>query len=156
MSVLGEYNQLSNKHCFENISFLAQNNLNFCILCDLSKVSFEPLLPKEILEKFGPFVLFVLAGYTFESLRVFEDGIEFEAGFGKNNIGSVVSVRLEGIIQVIIKDGKDENIVLFNRYDMSSVFGNSDEEAMQDSMEAILSNPQNREIMKALQKNGKS
>ncbi|PAF42491.1 hypothetical protein [Helicobacter sp. 11S02596-1] len=156
MSILGEYNQLSNRHCFENINFLAHNNLNFCILCDLSKVSFEPPLPQEIFEKFGPLVLFVLAGYTFESLRVFDDSVAFEAGFGKDNIGSVVSVSLEGIIQVIVKDKKDNNIVLFNRYDMSLVFGNPDEEAMQDSMEAILSNPQNREIMQALQKNGKT
>ncbi|PAF48165.1 hypothetical protein BKH46_02335 [Helicobacter sp. 12S02634-8] len=156
MHITDQYTQLSNKYCLENIKFLVANDLNFCILCDLESVGFEPLLPREIFAKFGPFVLFVLAGYTLESLEVFGDKITFEAGFGSDNIASVVAVRLEGIIQIAIKDKKGDDAVLFHRCDIAQIFGNPIKEAMQDSIEAILSNPRNQETIKTLKKNEKN
>ncbi|MDO7252858.1 hypothetical protein [Helicobacter cappadocius] len=154
MNVLNKYNQLNNRHCVENIKFLIENKVNFSIFCELSKVSFTPALPEEIFSKFGPFVLFVLAGYSFSSLVVTASSVEFEAGFGRDNIGSFVNVKIDGIIQLIVKDKKDDNVVLFSRNEVNEIF--SEKEDKKDSLEssaaAIFSDPQNQKILKKIQK----
>ncbi|PAF54372.1 hypothetical protein BKH42_00180 [Helicobacter sp. 13S00482-2] len=155
MSVLSKYNQLNNRHCVENIKFLIENEINFSIFCELSKVSFTPELPEEIFSRFGPFVLFVLAGYSFNSLVLTPLSVEFEAGFGKDNIGSFVNVKVEGIIQLIVKDKKDDNVILFSRNEVSSVFPEQKDEkdSLESSAAAIFSDPQNQKILKKIQKN---
>lgn len=88
----------------EYLQFLSKNHLSFNLLCERDAIDFSPKLPKEIHEKFGALVLFVLAGYTLESLMIDTQSVQFEAGFGPNNIGSVVQVELPGIIQILIKE----------------------------------------------------
>ena len=116
-----ELRLLNNKHCMEYLQFLSKNHLSFNLLCERDAIDFSPKLPKEIHEKFGALVLFVLAGYTLESLIIDTKSVQFEAGFGPNNIGSVVQVKLPGIIQILIKE-KNENAVLFNRCDSLELF----------------------------------
>ncbi len=99
-----ELRLLNNKHCVEYLQFLSKNHLSFNLLCERDAIDFSPKLPKEIHEKFGALVLFVLAGYTLESLMIDVQSVQFEAGFGPNNIGSVVQVKLPGIIQILIKE----------------------------------------------------
>lgn len=99
-----ELRLLNNKHCIEYLQFLSKNHLSFNLLCERDAIDFSPKLPKEIHEKFGALVLFVLAGYTLESLMIDTQSVQFEAGFGPNNIGSVVQVKLPGIIQILIKE----------------------------------------------------
>lgn len=99
-----ELRLLNNKHCVEYLQFLSKNHLSFNLLCERDAIDFSPKLPKEIHEKFGALVLFVLAGYTLESLMIDTQSVQFEAGFGPNNIGSVVQVKLPGIIQILIKE----------------------------------------------------
>ncbi len=158
-----ELRLLNNKHCVEYLQFLSKNHLNFNLLCERDAIDFSPKLPKEIHEKFGALVLFVLAGYTLESLMIDVQSVQFEAGFGPNNIGSVVQVGLSGIIQILIKE-KNENIVLFNRCDSLELF-QKEEPLMQepkkdereskewlDSKEALFSNSKNRAILENLHK----
>lgn len=158
-----ELRLLSNKHCIEYLQFLSKNHLSFNLLCERDAIDFSPKLPKEIHEKFGSLVLFVLAGYTLESLMIDAQSVQFEAGFGPNNIGSVVQVKLPGIIQILIKE-KDENAVLFNRCDSLELF-QKEEPLMQepkkdereskewlDSKEALFSNSKNRAILENLHK----
>lgn len=152
MNLLNKYNQLSNKHCAENIKFLIENKINFSIFCELSKVSFTPSLPEEIFSKFGPFVLFVLAGYSFNSLVLSPVSVEFEAGFGKDNIGSFVNVKIDGIVQLIVKNKKDDNIVLFSRTQVEDIFSDT-KDGLESSAAAIFSDPQNQKILKKIQKN---
>ncbi|ADI34552.1 Hypothetical protein HPV225_0467 [Helicobacter pylori v225d] len=157
-----ELRLLNNKHCIEYLQFLSKNHLSFNLLCERDAIDFSPKLPKEIHEKFGALVLFVLAGYTLESLMVDAKSVQFEAGFGPNNIGSVVQVELPGIIQILIKE-KNENAVLFNRCDSLELF--QKEEPLQepkkdereskewlDSKEALFSNSKNRAILENLHK----
>lgn len=99
-----ELRLLNNKHCVEYLQFLSKNHLSFNLLCERDAIDFSPKLPKEIHEKFGSLVLFILAGYTLESLMIDAQSVQFEAGFGPNNIGSVVQVGLSGIIQILIKE----------------------------------------------------
>ncbi|WRA23699.1 hypothetical protein KVK48_02160 [Helicobacter pylori] len=158
-----ELRLLNNKHCVEYLQFLSKNHLSFNLLCERDAIDFSPKLPKEIHEKFGSLVLFILAGYTLESLMIDAQSVQFEAGFGPNNIGSVVQVGLSGIIQILIKE-KNENIVLFNRCDSLELF-QKEEPLMQepkkdereskewlDSKEALFSNSKNRTILENLHK----
>ncbi|MGL2767493.1 hypothetical protein ACQJ8M_07480 [Helicobacter pylori] len=158
-----ELRLLNNKHCVEYLQFLSKNHLSFNLLCERDAIDFSPKLPKEIHEKFGSLVLFILAGYTLESLMINAQSVQFEAGFGPNNIGSVVQVELPGIIQILIKE-KNENIVLFNRCDSLELF-HKEEPLMQepkkdereskewlDSKEALFSNSKNRAILENLHK----
>ncbi len=162
-----ELRLLNNKHCMEYLQFLSKNHLSFNLLCERDAIDFSPKLPKEIHEKFGSLVLFVLAGYTLESLIIDAKSVQFEAGFGPNNIGSVVQVELPGIIQILIKE-KNENVVLFNRCDSLELFQKeeplfqeskkdereSKEEFKEwlDSKEALFSNSKNRAILENLHK----
>ncbi|MGN8353802.1 hypothetical protein ACR9JO_07675 [Helicobacter pylori] len=158
-----ELRLLNNKHCIEYLQFLSKNHLSFNLLCERDAIDFSPKLPKEIHEKFGTLVLFVLAGYTLESLMIDTQSVQFEAGFGPNNIGSVVQVKLPGIIQILIKE-KNENAVLFNRCDSLELF-HKEEPPFQDpkkdereskewldSKEALFSNSKNRAILENLHK----
>ncbi len=158
-----ELRLLNNKHCIEYLQFLSKNHLSFNLLCERDAIDFSPKLPKEIHEKFGALVLFVLAGYTLESLIIDAKSVQFEAGFGPNNIGSVVQVELPGIIQILIKE-KNENAVLFNRCDSLELFqkeeplfqeSKTDEQESKewlDSKEALFSNSKNRAILENLHK----
>ncbi|NHB16262.1 hypothetical protein EWZ74_02910 [Helicobacter pylori] len=158
-----ELRLLNNKHCIEYLQFLSKNHLSFNLLCEKDAIDFSPKLPKEIHEKFGTLVLFVLAGYTLESLMIDAQSVQFEAGFGPNNIGSVVQVKLPGIIQILVKE-KNENAVLFNRCDSLELF-QKEEPPLQDpkkdereskewldSKEALFSNSKNRAILENLHK----
>ncbi|MGN8363141.1 hypothetical protein ACR9JT_04305 [Helicobacter pylori] len=158
-----ELRLLNNKHCIEYLQFLSKNHLSFNLLCERDAIDFSPKLPKEIHEKFGSLVLFILAGYTLESLMIDAKSVQFEAGFGPNNIGSVVQVKLPGIIQILIKE-KNENAVLFNRCDSLELFhkeeppfqdSKKDERESKewlDSKEALFSNSKNRAILENLHK----
>ncbi|WP_100948846.1 hypothetical protein [Helicobacter pylori] len=158
-----ELRLLNNKHCIEYLQFLSKNHLSFNLLCERDTIDFSPKLPKEIHEKFGALVLFVLAGYTLESLMIDTQSVQFEAGFGPNNIGSVVQVKLPGIIQILIKE-KNENAVLFNRCDSLEVFHKEEPPFQEpkkdereskewlDSKEALFSNSKNRAILENLHK----
>ncbi|MFT2617012.1 hypothetical protein ACMWQL_07535 [Helicobacter pylori] len=162
-----ELRLLNNKHCMEYLQFLSKNHLSFNLLCERDAIDFSPKLPKEIHEKFGTLVLFVLAGYTLESLMIDAQSVQFEAGFGPNNIGSVVQVELPGIIQILIKE-KNENAVLFNRCNSLELFQKEEplfqepkkderefkEEFKEwlDSKEALFSNSKNRAILENLHK----
>lgn len=158
-----ELRLLNNKHCVEYLQFLSKNHLSFNLLCERDAIDFSPKLPKEIHEKFGTLVLFVLAGYTLESLMIDAQSVQFEAGFGPNNIGSVVQVKLPGIIQILIKE-KDENAVLFNRCDSLELFQKEEPPFQEpkkdereskewlDSKEALFSNSKNRAILENLHK----
>ncbi|GAA8973509.1 hypothetical protein Taitung09_03210 [Helicobacter pylori] len=158
-----ELRLLNNKHCMEYLQFLSKNHLSFNLLCERDAIDFSPKLPKEIHEKFGSLVLFVLAGYTLESLIIDAKSVQFEAGFGPNNIGSVVQVELPGIIQILIKE-KNENVVLFNRCDSLELFQKEEPITQEpkkdereskewlDSKEALFSNSKNRAILENLHK----
>ncbi len=120
---------------------------NFGILCKIEDVSFEPVLPQTINAEFRPLTLFFLAGYTFETARIVGDSLVFEAGFGSENIGSLVSVPMLSIMQVIV----DETPVLINLATykhIKEVDKKVDEDGVQNSMASFLSNPENSKFVK--------
>ena len=121
---------------------------NFGILCKIEEVDFNPPLPESINAEFRPLTLFFLAGYTFDTARIEDNTLIFEAGFGSENFGSVVSVPLLSIMQVII----DETPVLINlsvyKESKTEKVVTSDESGVKNSMASFLNNPENSKFLK--------
>lgn len=134
------------EHAREVIEYLLEKEESFSILCNISLVEFEPELPEEISGNFKPLTLFVLAGYTFESITIDEEFIYFEAGFGPDNFGSYVTVPLFGILQIII----DESVLFVNLTAGTEEFKTQkeEEEGIENSMRALLNNPENKKLLK--------
>lgn len=154
------------RHAREIIQMLINQNTHFSVQCDRRKVQFDPELPDEIASKFHPIIDFILAGFTFESIEVWQDDMSFEAGFGKDNFPSLVVIPFSSIIQISIP--MDNSVVrdlclftnamnilelnIFSQDDESSEDSISkpqedisEEDALlQSSKHAILSNPDNK------------
>ncbi|MBU1659381.1 hypothetical protein KKG72_10065 [bacterium] len=138
---------LMQKHIEELIIHFFEKEQNFGILCKIDTVSFDPPLPKEINSEFRTLTLFFLAGYTFETAHISGDTLIFEAGFGSENFGSIVSVPLLGIMQIII----DETPVFINlaSYKKKKEFIKKvDNNGVKNSMDSFLSNPENLKFIK--------
>ena len=120
---------------------------NFGILCKIEDISFDPQLPDSINSEFRPLTLFFLAGYTFETARIEGDSLVFEAGFGADNYGSLVTAPILSIMQVIV----DETPVLINlsNYKKETVVKKEiDNGGVENSMASFLSNPENSKFLK--------
>ncbi len=138
---------LMQKNIHELIIHFFEREQNFGILCKVEEAVFEPSLPDSIESEFRPLTLFFLAGYTFETARMEEGTLIFEAGFGSENFGSVVTVPLLSIMQIII----DETPVFINvsSYRETKVIEKViDEGGVENSMASFLSNPENSKFIK--------
>jgi hypothetical protein len=144
------YANLMQKHILEILTFLFETEQNFGILCKIETLTFDPELPADITAEFRPMTLFFLAGYTFESARMENDRLIFEAGFGPDNLGSIVTVPLLGIMQVII----DETPIFVNlaspleTNNTKAKNNESEKSGVKSSMEALLANPENKKFLK--------
>ena len=134
-----EFGTILKNHAIDIITYLFEKNEEFGVLVDISSVDFDPMLPQEIMQQLPEFTLFVLANYTYESAKLEGSTLSFEAGFGPQNFGSVVSVPVESILQIII----DETPIFVNL--TASI---AQKPKPKNSMEALLSNPENRKFLK--------
>ncbi|MFT7823569.1 MAG: hypothetical protein ABXS92_02285 [Sulfurimonas sp.] len=135
-----EYRNIMEEHLIQTIHYLFEQNQEFAIACQVNHLSFSPELPEAIKETFKDTVLFVLSGYTYQSAKIEEKTFMFEAGFGNENFGSLVSVPLLAIKQLFV----GETPVIINLADLPFQPDN----AQKDSMEALLSNPKNKMLLK--------
>ena len=138
---------LMQKNIQDLIIHFFEKEQNFGILCKIEEASFEPNLPENIESEFRSLTLFFLAGYTFETARIEDGFLVFEAGFGSDNFGSIVTVPLLSIMQIIV----DETPVLINlsTYREESVIKKEvDEGGVENSMASFLSNPENSKFIK--------
>ena len=88
------------EHAKELLEFLIPNAEEFDILCSTDEVTFNPELPKHISSSFGEVLVFTIANYTLSTAKIIDNKLTFEAGFGEENIGSIVSVPLGTILQI--------------------------------------------------------
>ncbi len=137
-----EFSQLMKMHIAEILELLMQRGQFFSILTNIANITFEPALPAEITSNFKPITLFVIAEYTFESSSIDDDFLYFEAGFGQQNIGSVVTIPLNAIVQILI-----EETPIFINLAMELVAENK-EENVKKSTNIFLSNPENQGLIK--------
>ena len=142
-----DFSALMQKNIYNLIIHLFEKEQNFGVLCKIEEASFDPELPKDINAEFRPMTLFFLAGYTFDTARIEDEFLVFEAGFGSDNIGSLVSVPLLSIMQVIV----DETPLMINlatyKKDLN-VEKKVDESGVENSMASFLSNPENSKFIK--------
>lgn len=136
------------RHVKEVISMLLQNGINFSLLTNVSEISFNPPLPSEIESTFKPITMFYLAGYTFESCTIDEEELTFEAGFGHENFGALVSIPILAVLQIII----EETPILINLSVDTQTIIKKEGEGIKKSMEALLSNPENEKLLKGNKK----
>jgi len=98
------YKTLITKQIKEQILFMLKYSYEFMVVVNKDGVTFNPKLPPEIEENFGDFIPFAIAGYTFKSAFIQDNLFIFEAGFGPENIGAMVYVDIDRILQVVIKE----------------------------------------------------
>ncbi len=144
-----DFSKIMKKHIAELLVLFFQKEQNFEILCKIEDISFNPKLPDDISTKFQPLTLFSLEGYTFETAHIENEMLIFEAGFGSENFGSVVSVPLLNILQIIVdKSSLFINIAVENREKEEEKSKNIDGEGVKNSMESFLANPENLKFLK--------
>jgi len=137
------YKALMDEHIAKTLIYLFEENQEFAIACDTKYITFDPELSPEITESFGETVLFVLGGYTFESAKIDRGYLVFEAGFGSENIGAVVRMPLLTIKQIFV----DDHPIVINLAD-PLLPKKVKKEKIQNSMEALLNNPENKKLLK--------
>ena len=142
-----DFATLMQKNIYDMLVHLFEKEQNFGVLCKIDDASFDPALPPEINAEFRPMTLFFLAGYTFDTARIVDDSLVFEAGFGADNHGSLVDVPLLSIMQVIV----DETPLLINlatyKKDIK-LEKKVDDGGVKNSMASFLSNPENAKFKK--------
>ena len=143
-----DFARLMQKNIQDLVIYFFEREQNFGILCKIENAQFEPELPESIKVEFRALTLFFLAGYSLETAHIVDDMLVFEAGFGSENYGSIVSVPLLSIMQVIV----DETPVLINLSTYEEVLPvevkKIDEDGVQNSMASFLSNPENSKFIK--------
>lgn len=121
---------------------------NFGVLCKIDDVEFSPELPEDIKKQFHQMTLFFLAGYTFETAQLDGDYLVFEAGFGTDNFGSLVTVPLLSIMQIIIEETPVLiNLALYNKK-RKEIMNENKDEGVKNSMNSFLANPENSKFLK--------
>lgn len=141
-----EFGFILKNHAKDLLEFFLEKNEPFGVLAKSSDLSFNPELPDDIKKNFGEFVLFMIANYTLESAFIEKDSFIFEAGFGSENIGSLVTVPIESIFQIIV----DETPIFVNL--TATIKKKKSKSSVQNSMEALLSNPENLKLLKKKKK----
>lgn len=142
-----DFAKIMQKNIENMIIFLFEKDQNFGILCKIESITFDPPLPEDISAEFRQMTLFFLAGYTFETASIVENNLVFEAGFGEDNFGSVVTVPLLSIMQVIV----DETPLLINLANYKKEkkkVKEIDNGGVESSMASFLSNPENSKFFK--------
>ena len=134
-----DYKKLVLKQLKEQIMFFLQNSIEFSIVVHMGKgVDFNPPLPDEITASFRDFTIFAIGGYTFKSAFIENDTFIFEAGFGPQNLGSVVYVDIDRILQLAIGD----NPIFIN------IIASIEKQEIKDSFEVFASKEKNKKFFK--------
>jgi len=105
-----KYRDMLEGQIFEVIEYLLNQDEEFSITANIKGADFNPVMPESISKNFPHFTLFTLSNYTYESIVLTEKKLTFEAGFGSENFGSVVTLPLYAIFQIVI----DESILFLN------------------------------------------
>ncbi len=138
-------------HSLEKIvKLLLIEDIPFSILTNVKFISFEPTLPKEISDNFKPITMFELYGYTLSSASLKNGILSFEAGFGEDDFASFVSIPLGAVLQIAV-----DNTPIFLNMTIVDIKKNEKQEKQEKkednskrSMEALLNNPENKDLFK--------
>ena len=142
------YRDMLEGQIFEVIEYLLSKDEEFSVTANIKGVDFNPQIPESISKTFPHFTLFTLANYTYESIELTETHISFETGFGSENFGSVVTIPLYAIFQIVI----EESILFLNpTATVEKYFMKQDPIDMEDqqsrSMNAFKMNKKNKDLL---------
>lgn len=146
-----KFREMMTEHISDVIQYFFNENIEFSILTSLANITFDPPLPEYITADFKPITLFTLAGYTYESARMEDDILSFEAGFGRENFGSLVSVPLYAILQIIVEN-TPVLINLATPPEIKEDIKEDNKSGIKKSMDIFLSNPNNKKLLKKKKK----
>ncbi|TXE89326.1 hypothetical protein FPD38_01115 [Campylobacter volucris] len=134
---------LMEKSIYECLQILITQDIEFSILVNTKFVTLEPALPQDLdVVSKNPYCVFALGGYTFKSIKLNKENMEFHAGFGPDDFATFVKVDLGAIAQIQVED----NIIFVN---FSNYFKKKNENKLKEkSMNAFLNNPQNKDLLK--------
>ncbi len=138
-----EYRKLQEEQVKDQLMTLVGLVDTFSITANINATSFNPDLSDDIKKNFSQYTLFSLANYTFESIMLHDDNISFEAGFGEENIGSVVTIPYIAIFQIII----DESILFINPSATMVIKKEKELDQKQRSMNAFKMNARNKNLI---------
>lgn len=136
-----EYKNLVSSQVKDTISFLLEEDIEFAITANIDATEFNPELPEATFEQLSKFSLFVLANYTYSTIRLDESHIYFEAGFGSENFGSTVKIPFFAIFQIVV----DESILFVNSVATVDKFTKDTKEK---SLNIFKNNPNNKNLIK--------
>jgi len=142
------YRDMLEGQIFEVIEYLVEKGEEFSITANIKGINFDPEIPEAISESFSHFTLFTLANYTYTTIELTETHISFETGFGAENFGSVVTIPLYAIFQIVI----EESILFLNpTATVDKYFTKQDSIATEDqesrSMNAFKMNKKNKDLL---------
>ncbi len=143
------YQQIMVKQIGEILQYLLDNNEEFSITANIKGISFNPQIPESIAEGFSPFTMFTLSNYTYSTIVIEKDTISFEAGFGKENFGSTVTIPFFAFFQIVVND----SILFLNatatveKYFLEQNKDVSEEGQQNRSRNAFSMNPKNKELI---------
>ncbi len=142
------YRDMLEGQIFEVIEYLVEKGEEFSLTANIKGINFNPKIPEAIAESFSHFTLFTLANYTYTTIELTETHISFETGFGAENFGSVVTIPLYAIFQIVI----EESILFLNpTATVDKYFIKPDPIATQDqesrSMNAFKMNRKNKNLL---------
>jgi hypothetical protein len=140
-----EYQELIATHLNQTMEFLFKHSQEFALACDTRHLLFQPELPDEIKNSFGETVLFIISGYTYDTAQLNDNSFSFEAGFGDENFGSLVTLPILSIRQVFV--GEYPIALNISEQTQERSDGPSSKDASIKSMEALLSNPENKKLL---------
>ena len=141
-----QYKNMVEDQIYEVIEFLLSKNEEFSISANIKGVSFNPQIPATISENFPQYTLFTLANYTYTTIELTQTDISFETGFGAENFGSVVTIPLYAIFQIVL----EESILFLNpTATVAKYFITKKEQLDQEtrSKNAFMLNKKNRDLL---------
>lgn len=137
-----DYRKMVRSQLKELIHHLLNSQQEFAVTANVKGIKFDPELPPSILDQLSSFSLFVLANYTYSTIKIDDEFLSFEAGFGKENFGSLVKIPLTALFQVII----DESIIYINPIATFDTFFEK-EKLEKNSMDVFKNNPHNKKLL---------
>ncbi|MDR2342691.1 MAG: hypothetical protein LBD84_06600 [Campylobacteraceae bacterium] len=139
-----DFIQIIQQSLIQTLSLLFKNNIPFKVVTDISRVDFNPKLPSSFMQNLQSLTVFVLENYTFTSAKIVDNCLTFEAGFGSENYASLVSVPIGAILQISIEDTP----IFLNLSIDTAKPKQTKEDKSKESLEALLSNPENQKLIK--------
>jgi len=136
-----EYKDLVSSQIKDTMNFLLEQNQEFAITANVDAIKFDPELPSATFEQLSKFSLFILANYTYSTVKLDDEYIYFEAGFGSENFGSTVKVPFFAIFQIVV----EESILFVNSVATVDKFN---KDAKEKSFNVFKNNPNNKDLLK--------